>query len=155
MSSLTPIQNEILKAFLMMENKSAFSEFILAKKIRENIKLDTKKKAGIALQDLLTVIDELNEQNKFYSVHINSVNEILIRKAGEISEIQIEAKRRRQASEKSMSILTSGDLNSSGSKKAKNRKRTESRKINIYYDSCGDLHNPTLAARYVDFENMD
>lgn len=139
MSSLTPIQNEILKAFLMMENKSTFSEFILAKKIRENTKLDTKKKAGIALQDLLAVLDELNGQNKFYSVHINSVNEILIRKDEEISEIQLEAKRRRQASEKSMSILTSGDLNSSGSRKAKTKKRTESKKINIYSD----------------FENMD
>ena len=134
MSSLTPIQDEILKAFLMMENKSSFSEFILAKKIRENTRLDTKKKAGIALQDLLAVIVELNRQNKFYSVHINSVNEILIRKDDEISEIQLEAKRRRQASEKSMSILTSGDLNTSGSRKAKIKKRTESRKINIYSD---------------------
>ena len=134
MSSLTPIQDEILKAFLMMENKSRFSEFILAKKIREKTRLDTKKKAGIALQDLLAVIVELNRQNKFYSVHINSVNEILIRKDDEISEIQLEAKRRRQASEKSMSILTSGDLNTSGSRKAKIKKRTESRKINIYSD---------------------
>lgn len=133
MSSLSPIQNEILKAFLIMQNKASFTEFILAKKVRENIKLDSKKKAGIALQDLLAVIEELNSRGNFYSIHINSVNEILIRKEEQISEIQGEAKRRRQASEKSMSILTTGDLKSKG-KNTRNKKRTRRKKIDIYSD---------------------
>ncbi|MBQ0003425.1 MAG: hypothetical protein KBT21_07785 [Treponema sp.] len=131
MSNLTPIQTEILKAFNQMSEKTSFTEFILAKKVRENIKLDSKKKAGISLNDILTVTEELQNQNIFYSIHINSVNEILIKKENAPFEIPLEAKRRRQASEKSMSILTTGDLNSGGSKKTKIKKRNETKKINI------------------------
>lgn len=131
MSNLTPIQTEILKAFNQMPEKTSFTEFILAKKVRENIKLDSKKKAGISLNDILTVTEELQNQNIFYSIHINSVNEILIKKENAPFEIPLEAKRRRQASEKSMSILTTGDLNSGGSKKTKIKKRNETKKINI------------------------
>lgn len=114
-----------------MSEKTSFTEFILAKKVRENIKLDSKKKAGISLNDILTVTEELQNQNIFYSIHINSVNEILIKKENAPFEIPLEAKRRRQASEKSMSILTTGDLNSGGSKKTKIKKRNETKKINI------------------------
>ena len=49
---------------------------------------------------------ELEEKQIFYSIHINSVNEILLKKESESRELDIEAKRRRQSSEKSMSIPT-------------------------------------------------
>lgn len=133
---LSPIQIEIYNVFRQMKEKVSFTEFILAKKIRENNKLEGKKKAGISLSDLLNVIDCLNEEEIFYSIHINSVNEILLKKEQGINELPLEAKQRRQKSEKSMSILTSGDLSGSkaGSRKLGkgHEKRNERKKMSIY-----------------------
>lgn len=133
----TPIQSEIEKALVQLSEKATFTEAILAKKIRENNKIDGKKKAGVGLNDLITAVCSLEEKNIFYSIHINSVNEILLKKETESKELEIEAKRRRQTSEKSMSILTSGDLKSGGSKSAgckKNQKRSDRKSIRITDD---------------------
>ena len=129
-----PIQAEIVKALEQLSEKATFTEAILAKKIRENNKIDGKKKAGVGLNDLMSAVDELEEKQIFYSIHINSVNEILLKKETEHKDFDIEQKRRRQNSEKSMSILTSGDLKSGGSKTSngkKNQKRNDRKSIRI------------------------
>lgn len=131
---MTPIQIEIEKALEQMMEKSTFTESILAKKIRENNKIDGKKKAGICLLDLQNAITALEEKNIFYSIHINSVNDILLKKETEHKELEIEAKRRRQSSEKSMTILTSGDLKTSGVKNKKVQKRSDRKSIRINDD---------------------
>lgn len=139
---MTPIQIEIEKALEQLSEKSTFTEAILAKKIRENNKIDGKKKAGIALLDLQTAICSLEEKQIFYSIHITSVNEILLKKETAATELEIEAKRRRQSSEKSMTILTSGDLKASGGKNVggksgnvkKNQKRSDRKSIRVNDD---------------------
>lgn len=134
---MTPIQIEIEKALEQLSEKTTFTEAILAKKIRENNKIEGKKKAGIALLDLQTAICFLEEKQIFYSVHITSVNEILLKKESAATELEIEAKRRRQSSEKSMTILTSGDLKASGGKSGngkKNQKRSDRKSIRINDD---------------------
>ena len=136
---MTPIQIEIEKALEQLSEKATFTEAILAKKIRENNKIDGKKKAGICLNDLMTAVCELEEKQIFYSIHITSVNEILLKKETTATELEIEAKRRRQSSEKSMTILTSGDLKGCGEKSGngksgsakKNQKRSERKSIRI------------------------
>ena len=131
---MTPIQIEIEKALEQLSEKSTFTEAILAKKIRENNKIDSKKKAGIALLDLQTAICALEEKQIFYSIHITSVNEILLKKETAATELEIEAKRRRQSSEKSMTILTSGDLKAGGGKSGngkKNQKRSDRKSIRV------------------------
>lgn len=130
----SPIQLEIEKALEQLSEKATVTEAILAKKIRENNKIDGKKKAGIGLNDLIPAVNALEEKQIFYSIHINSVNEILLKKESESKELDIEAKRRRQASEKSMSILTSGDLKSSGGKPKKNQKRNDRKSIRLTDD---------------------
>lgn len=137
--NLNPVQKEIVKAVKSMPDKSSFTEFILIKKIRENTKLDGKKKAGLALEDLLAAFKSLETENLFYSIHINSVNECLIKKETESVELSIEAKQRRQKSEKSMSIITSADISGNKGSKSKNfghEKRNERKKlsINSYFD---------------------
>lgn len=134
---MTPIQIEIEKALEQLSEKATFTEAILAKKIRENNKIDGKKKAGIALLDLQTAICSLEEKQIFYSIHITSVNEILLKKETAATELEIEAKRRRQSSEKSMTILTSGDLKASGGKSGngkKNQKRSDRKSIRVNDD---------------------
>ena len=134
--NLTPIQKEIYKAIKQMSEKAQFTEFSLAKKIRENTKFEGKKKAGLSLNDLIICLDVLKSEEIFYSIHINSVNECLLRKESAFSELALEAKQRRQKSEKSMSIFTSGDI-TNGKKNSSNnkpKKRSERQKLSIYED---------------------
>ncbi|MCQ2592637.1 MAG: hypothetical protein MJ188_07610 [Treponema sp.] len=141
MSTLNTIQEEIYKAIKQMGEKTSFTEFHIAKKIRENAKLDGKKKAGIALADLMLVIECLGNEQNYYSIHINSVNECLIKKEDKVVELPLEAKQRRQKSEKSMLIITNGDISNANkyAEKApksgkKQQKRNERKKMSIYED---------------------
>lgn len=141
MENLSPVQNEIYNAMKQMSEKASFTEFQLAKKIRENTKFDGKKKAGLSINDLLAAIEVLNSEGIFYSIHVNSVNECLLRKENEASELALEAKQRRQKSEKSMVIFTSGDFvnnksnSGKGGKSGKGpEKRNQRRKLSIYGD---------------------
>lgn len=139
-SSLNPIQLEILKALEEMSEKSTFTEYVLAKKIRENAKIDGKNKAGIGLADLekvLSYLDELEEGTLHYSLIVNSANALLLEKTDAPKPINPDSKKRRQTSEKYMSILTSGDLKEKAGKKSKNGKdhkqnRSQRQKIDIY-----------------------
>jgi len=130
MTDLTPIQKEIVTALEQMKEKSLITEANLAKKVRENAKISGKNKAGICLKDLEVCIEYLGENNGLpYALHLNSANDILIKKIGSDSEtgkiklLDGDAKKRRQSSERSISVLTNGDLRqkASGGKVAKKR----------------------------------
>ena len=130
MTDLTPIQKEIVTALEQMKEKSLITEANLAKKIRENAKISGKNKAGISLKDLEVCIEYLGENNQLpYALHLNSANDILIKKVDSWKLLDGDAKKRRQSSEKSMSVLTNGDLRqkASGGKVAK--KRNDRKKI--------------------------
>ena len=144
METLTPIQKEIVIALEQMKKKSLITEANLAKKVRENAKISGKNKAGICLKDLEVCIEYLGENNGLpYALHLNSANDILIKKVGcdeslsscaarEWKLLDGDAKKRRQSSEKSISVLTNGDLRqkASGGKVAK--KRNDRKKIDYW-----------------------
>ena len=135
MTDLTPIQKEIVTALEQMKEKSLITEANLAKKVRENAKISGKNKAGIYLKDLEVCIEYLGENKELpYALHLNSANDILIKNVGsdeslggcaarEWKLLDGDAKKRRQSSEKSISVLTNGDLRqkASGGKVAKKR----------------------------------
>lgn len=130
MTDLTPIQKEIVTALEQMKEKSLITEANLAKKVRENAKISGKNKAGICLKDLEICIEYLGENAQLpYALHLNSVNDILIKKEETWNLLDGDAKKRRQSSEKSISVLTNGDLRqkASGGKVAK--KRNDRKKI--------------------------
>lgn len=138
MNNLTPIQKEIVTALEQLKGKSLITEAILAKKIRENAKIQGKNKAGICLKDLETCIEYLAENNELtFSLRLNSANDILIKKENTHELLEAEAKKRRQSSEKSLTVLTNGDVKqkNSGSnalKKRNDRKKMSFRDIEDY-----------------------
>jgi hypothetical protein len=156
MSDLTPIQKEIVTALEQMKEKSLITEANLAKKIRENAKISGKNKAGICLKDLEVCIEYLGENNQLpYALHLNSANDILIKKVGSDGEadkmlrgsilsespssctarewklLDGDAKKRRQSSEKSISVLTNGDLRQKASGGKGLQKRNDRKKMSF------------------------
>lgn len=84
MNDLTPIQKEIAAALEQFKEKSLITEAVLAKKVRENAKIQGKNKAGICLKDLEVCVEYLAENNQLqYALHLNSANDILIKKENE------------------------------------------------------------------------
>lgn len=111
MNELKPIQREIVAALEQMKEKSLITEAVLAKKIRENAKIQGKNKAGICLKDVEIGIEYLAENNNLpFALHLNSANDILIKKSDSYKLLEPDAKKRRLSSEKSISVLTNGDL---------------------------------------------
>lgn len=135
-SSLNKIQQEILKALEDLGEKSTYSEFVLAKKIRENTKLENKKKAGISLNDIETVLKYLEENNiAHYAIKMNSANDLLLEKTETSKPLDPDAKKRRLSSEKSMTIFTSRDFDEKQNKsKSKQKQRAVRTKMNINKD---------------------
>ena len=155
MNELTPIQKEIVTALEQMKEKSLITEANLAKKVRENAKISGKNKAGICLKDLEICIEYLGENKDLpYALHLNSANDILIKKVesdGEadkmlrgsvVSEspssrvaswklLEADAKKRRQSSEKSISVLTNGDLRQKASGGKVVKKRNDRKKMSF------------------------
>ena len=146
MNELTPIQKEIVTALEQMKEKSLITEAVLAKKVRENAKISGKNKAGICLKDLEICIEYLGENKDLpYALHLNSANDILIKKVesdGEASEspsshvaswklLEADAKKRRQSSEKSISVLTNGDLRQKASGGKVVKKRNDRKKMSF------------------------
>jgi len=142
LTALNKIQQETAIALEQLSEKAQFTEFILAKKLRENGKIDGKNKAGVALADMEKAIEYLAEEKSiFYSIHVNSVNTILLKKAESYTEMDKDARKRRQTSEKSMSILTNSDFSNkkssnqkSNGNSGKKQHRSERKKININDD---------------------
>ena len=141
MTDLTPIQKEIVTALEQMKEKSLITEANLAKKVRENAKISGKNKAGIYLKDLEVCIEYLGETKELpYALHLNSANDILIKKVGsdeslsgcaerEWKLLDGDAKKRRKSSEKSISVLTNGDLRKKASGGRGLQKRNDRKKI--------------------------
>ena len=123
---LTAIQDEIQKVLFKLGEHSRFSEAVLAKKIREECKLEGKKKAGIALADIEAAAAFLEETQGFhYSFMLNSANDLLVEKTETSRLLEGEARQRRLKSEKSMSLFTNSDLSAdSGKKSAKQDMRS-------------------------------
>lgn len=122
MTDLTPIQKEIVTALEQMKEKSLITEANLANKVRENSKISGKNKAGICLKDLEVCIEYLGENKELpYALHLNSANDILIKKEDVWKLLDGDAKKRRQSSERAISVLINGDLRQkdSGGKVAK------------------------------------
>ena len=143
MTDLTPIQKVIVTALEQMKEKSLITEANLAKKVRENAKISGKNKAGICLKDLEVCIEYLGENKQLpYALHLNSANDILIKKIGideslsgcaakEWKLLDGDAKKRRQSSEKSISVLTNGDLRQKASDGKGLQKRTDRKKMSF------------------------
>ena len=130
MSELTPIQKEIATVLEQMKEKSLITEAMLAKKIRENAKIQGKNKAGVCLKDLEVCIEYLAENNQLQlALHLNSANDILIKKEETWKLLESDAKKRRQSSEKSISVLTNGDLRQKNSGGKVLKKRSDRKKM--------------------------
>ena len=72
-----------------------------------------------------------------FALHLNSANEILIKKNDTYKLLEADAKKRRQSSEKSISVLTNGDLRQKASggktpKKRNDRKKMDYREVEDY-----------------------
>lgn len=133
---LSQIQNEILKTLEQHNGKALCTEAIIAKKIRDNNDISGKQKAGLAIADIEKVVEVLEEKNVSYSIHLNSANDILLKKDEVTKYLDSDAKRRRLSAEKSMSVLSNGDLSSKNKGKEKTKgkpkhNRTESKKLNV------------------------
>lgn len=133
---MNQIQEEIAKALVQLSEKALITEAVIAKKIRENLKFNGKQKAGLCFQDIEEAVFYIEENNNFhFSVHLNSANDLLLKQAEKAEGLSADARKRRLASEKSMSVLTNGDVKSAlsgkpdGSKPYK--KRTEKKRMNI------------------------
>ena len=132
MNELTPIQKEIVLALEQLKEKSLITEANLAKKIRENAKIQGKNKAGICLKDLELCLEHLSQNNQLnFALHLNSANEILIKKEENFKLLENDAKKRRQSSEKSISVLTNSDLQNKKSAKIISKKRTDRKKLHF------------------------
>lgn len=130
MTDLTPIQKEIVTALEQMKEKSLITEAKLAKKVRENAKISGKNKAGICLKDLEVCIEYLGENKELpYALHLNSANDILIKKEESWKLLDGDAKKRRQSSEKSIPVLTNGDLRQKASGGRGLQKRNDRKKL--------------------------
>ena len=137
---MNQIQEEIAKAILQLSEKSLITEALIAKKIRENIKLQGKQKAGLAFIDIEAAILYIEENNNLhFALHLNSANDILIKQADSAAGLEGDARKRRLASEKSMSVLTNGDVKKAKESKSgggKNgpkphSKRTDKKRLNV------------------------
>lgn len=116
---MTALQEEIAKALEALSGKSHFTDAILAKKLRETAGIDGKKKAIIALADIMEALDAVAEKGIIYSVTVTNANDLLLEKAESPKEILLENKQRRQRHEKSQTIFTNADLK----KPVKNKKK--------------------------------
>lgn len=134
------IQDEIAKALVQLSEKSLITEAVVAKKIRENLKLEGKNKAGLCFTDIEAAVTYIEEKNNLhFAIHLNSANDILIKQSEKAAGLEGDARKRRLASEKSMSVLTNGDIKkaqegkSGGGKNGPkpHSKRTDKKKLNI------------------------
>ena len=131
MNDLEPIQKEIVTALEQLNGKALITEAVLAKKVRENAKIQGKNKAGICLKDLDVCIKYLAKNNQLQlALHLNSANDILIKKEDTFKLLEPDAKKRRLASEKSISILSNGDLRGKNTGGKEIKKRTDRKKLN-------------------------
>ncbi len=136
---MTPIQEQIAVAIIELSEKSLITEALIARKIRDNLKFKAKPKAGLAFRDVEEALFYIEENNNLhYALHMNSANDLLLKQEAAAAPLDAQARRRRLSSEKSISLLTSGDVKtaltgqSTGSKPY--HKRTEKKRLNLNKD---------------------
>lgn len=140
--TLNLLQQEIAHILTQYANKQLLTEAYLAKKIRENLKIHSKEKAGLSLQDieqaLLTLKNDDSCSAVQFSIHCNSAHDLLLKKNTEITLLDKESRQRRLKSEKSMTLLMVRDITESKTDRQntskKNAKRISRKKLNIYQD---------------------
>jgi len=112
MKELTLLQEAIAQALVKIgERASPYSDSILLKEIRRANGIVNKKTSTVRLADVEKAILELNERGEgAWSIRLDSVNNLLIKKVDSIYLLDGEDKSRRLRSEKSMSLLTEKDL---------------------------------------------
>lgn len=135
MNDMTPIQKEIAAALEQMKEKSLITEAILAKKVRENAKIQGKNKAGICLKDLEICVEYLAQNKDLpFALHLNSANDILIKRIESDGQdcklLEPDAKKRRLSSEKSIAVLTNSDLGKKNSGAKSLKKHSDRKKFN-------------------------
>ncbi len=120
MINLTPLQLAITQALVKLGAKqSPYSDKILAKEIRAIAKIENKKQASVPVDDIEIAMKYLEENGQgFWSIKLDSVNNILIKKVESSIYLTTDEKRNRLRSEKSMSLLSVGDFKDG----AKNKK---------------------------------
>lgn len=133
---MTTIQTELVRALEAMGDRSRFTDAVLAKKLRETCRIEGRKKAVIALSDLLAALQVLEENGRFYSVTVTNANDLLLERAESAKEILLEHKQRRQRHEKSCDLFTNADVSSVGKPSGSGRKkmRTERVSLNVNRD---------------------
>ena len=128
------IQQEIAKALVQLSEKSLITESCVAKKIRENLKFEGKNKAGLSFSDIEESLFNIEENNDLhFELHLNSANDILIKQSQKSKALEGDSRKRRLASEKSMSVLTNGDVKNATTANGPKpyKKRTEKKRLNI------------------------
>ena len=84
------------------------------------------------LKDLEICIEFLAENKDLpLALHLNIANDILIKKEDIFKLLDADAKKRRQSSEKSISVLTNGDLRQKASGGKSPKKRSDRKKRNV------------------------
>ncbi len=134
--TVTKIQTELVRALEAMGDRSRFTDGVLAKKLRETCRIEGRRKAVIALTDLLAALETLADQGRFYSVTVTNANDLLLERAESPKEILLEHRQRRQRHEKSCEIFTDSDMSVSGkvSGSARKKMRTERISLNVNKD---------------------
>lgn len=112
MSELTSVQKAIAQALVKIgERASPYSDSILLKQIRKDCRLLNKKSATVRVCDLEKAIGFLEEEGSgCWSLHLDSVNNLLIKKVEKVVLLSAEDRSNRLRSEKAMSLLTEKDL---------------------------------------------
>ncbi|MCR5217483.1 hypothetical protein [Treponema sp.] len=134
---MNKLQEEIAKALTQLSDKSLITEAILTKKIRQNLKIESKNKAGLSFTDVEEALSFIEENNNLhFSLHANSANDLLIKAAENTSLLDTESRKRRLSSQKSMTLLTEADIKNALSGKSgrgpkAKGKRTEKKSLNI------------------------
>ena len=136
-NELSPIQTAVASVIEHWKERSLVTEANIAKAVRELNRVDGKNKAGIGLMDLEKAVQWAGENAlASFGVHLNSANDLLLRKADPWRLLDSDSRKRRISSEKAMDILTSGDLGASRKKlkKPKDNMRTSRKSLNIFGD---------------------
>ncbi|MCR5290607.1 MAG: hypothetical protein K6E51_11495 [Treponema sp.] len=111
-SKLTILQQAIATALEKLGDKKApYPDSILAKEIRTTFNIQNKKSASIRIQDIEAAMTFLEESGKgCWSVRLDSVNNILIKKVDSTIYLSQEDKRNRQRTEKTLTLFTENDI---------------------------------------------
>lgn len=133
---MNKLQTAIADALVKIgPRQSPYGDSILLKEIRSACNIQNKKNATVRVEDLEAAVQFLAENGQgFWSLKLDSVNNILIKKVEGENALYLSAedKRNRQRSEKSMTLLTEADLKEAGKQGQKKQfKKTKREKFSL------------------------